>query len=321
MAQVYISGSSNDYDLTVELANRLRTYGHKVFNPFTDVAPGVEVWEAVEMYLPSSDAFVPLLSEGSLGSSGFEREMAMIEGYVSNNSSKTIIPIITDQTPLHRIPVGAARWQVLRRSSFESIDELAVAVDRGIRLHEGKRIADQENRREVGKRVQGSATSFIQQSLTELREKESLYRKVAYVWYAFAILALASAIGVALWKVSRPIDAELAWPSFAQYAVTVAVLIGLLAALAKLTFVLGKSFMVESLRNSDRIHAIKFGEFYLNAFSDRVEWAEVKDAFKNWNVDYGSAFKDQDPSSVDPDVIKKALDLAKAAKESLSTGT
>jgi hypothetical protein len=86
----------------------------------------------------------------------------------------------------------------------------------------------------------------------------------------------------------------------------------MLTAVARLAFVLGKSFMVESLRNGDRAHAISFGRFYLQAFGSRADWAEIKEAFQHWNIDSGSSFSSQSPSDVDPIVVQAAVEIVKA---------
>lgn len=53
--------------------------------------------------------------------------------------------------------------------------------------------------------------------------------------------------------------------------------ISLLITMTWFAFVLGKSFMVEAIRNMDRIHAIDFGDFYLKLFKEDFEWPELKE--------------------------------------------
>jgi hypothetical protein len=70
--------------------------------------------------------------------------------------------------------------------------------------------------------------------------------------------------------------------------------------------------MVESLRNADRIHAISFGQFYLKAFGEHAEWAEIKEAFQHWNIDKGSSFMQQEAKDINPEILKTALEIAKS---------
>lgn len=97
-----------------------------------------------------------------------------------------------------------------------------------------------------------------------------------------------------------------------ELAISAVIVIGLLVALAKYAFTLGKSFMVEALRNADRRHAISFGEFYLRAFGANADWKEVKDAFQHWNIDKGSHFLGQNNAEFDPQIFNLAIEIAKA---------
>ena len=88
----------------------------------------------------------------------------------------------------------------------------------------------------------------------------------------------------------------------------------LILALSRLMFVLGKSFMVESIRNSDRIHAISFGEFFLNAYGNVATRDEVREVFGNWNIDNGSSFITQSPKDYDPQLVENLINALNALK-------
>ena len=70
--------------------------------------------------------------------------------------------------------------------------------------------------------------------------------------------------------------------------------------------------MVESIRNSDRAHAIRFGKFYLQLYKDNFEWRELKDVLQNWNIDSGSAFNSLDSKDITP---VKLSDIISSFKE------
>lgn len=105
-----------------------------------------------------------------------------------------------------------------------------------------------------------------------------------------------------------------------RFAISSVLVLGLLGALARFTFVLGKSYMVESLRNDDRSHAISFGEFYLNAFGEKAEWSEIKEAFQYWNIDIGSSFSSRTAADVDLQLYQTMRDVVAAAVKSKLTG-
>ncbi|GBQ65769.1 hypothetical protein AA103196_1216 [Ameyamaea chiangmaiensis NBRC 103196] len=48
-------------------------------------------------------------------------------------------------------------------------------------------------------------------------------------------------------------------------------------------FVHSGNYMQESLKIADRIHAIKFGQFYIETYGATATWEEVKEVFSSWN--------------------------------------
>ncbi|MNW15678.1 hypothetical protein D3C71_2142650 [compost metagenome] len=65
------------------------------------------------------------------------------------------------------------------------------------------------------------------------------------------------------------------------------------------------------MKAADRIHAIRFGEFYLRAFGDKTKWAELKEVFQHWNIDRTSNFSSLDTSQFDPKIVESLLELTK----------
>jgi hypothetical protein len=60
--------------------------------------------------------------------------------------------------------------------------------------------------------------------------------------------------------------------------------IALFSAISRLCYILGKSFMAESTKIRNTIHAISFGDFYLNAYGAEVTRYEVRDILSEWNT-------------------------------------
>ena len=79
---------------------------------------------------------------------------------------------------------------------------------------------------------------------------------------------------------------------------------------SKYAFTLGKSYMNESLKNSNRLHAISFGKFYLQAYGDVVTPEDVKEVFQHWNIDKDSSFKELNSQSFDPRIFESAIEIA-----------
>jgi response regulator RpfG family c-di-GMP phosphodiesterase len=68
--------------------------------------------------------------------------------------------------------------------------------------------------------------------------------------------------------------------------------------------------MSESLKIADRIHAISFGKFYLQVFNDRINPEEIKEIFRDWNINnQTNNFSNQSASDYDPKIIERTLEL------------
>ena len=71
----------------------------------------------------------------------------------------------------------------------------------------------------------------------------------------------------------------------------------------------------EALKCSDRIHAIAFGKFYLQAYGDKATWAELKEVFQYWNIDRASTFSGLDPTQIDPQILTLIAQVANKTVE------
>jgi hypothetical protein len=181
-------------------------------------------------------------------------------------------------------------------------------------------IARKRRLQERGKlqdRIERTSADYIEDALKTLGARERRYQRVAYCWYALGILALTAGIGTSTYLTREAIPAlpvlpSQGWPVFALVALKSVVIIGLLIAASKYSFALGKSYMSEALKNSDRGHAISFGKFYLNAYGEKATWPEIKEALQHWNIARESAFAALDSSEFDPKFLNAAIELAKA---------
>lgn len=43
--------------------------------------------------------------------------------------------------------------------------------------------------------------------------------------------------------------------------------------------------MEEGVKQADRLHAINYGKFFLDSFQEKLSFGEMKELFKDWNMD------------------------------------
>ncbi|WP_437623826.1 toll/interleukin-1 receptor domain-containing protein [Sorangium sp. So ce1151] len=308
MSRIYISYSHHDSKYVEKLAAALSDLGQTPFYAEDSIAPGEKFHTVLSQNLREADVVAFILSKNSIESRYTMTEMGAALGYFEERGRPAVIPVLIDDS---QIPAQVNHLQVLVALNGDPVDA-AIAVASVAERMAGRAQAREEKKQEVRERVESNAAKFIETSLTELRKRESSYRRAAYAWYAVAYTSLGAGLAISLWRASIVTDHVSSWIRLAEFAAVGIIVLGLLAGTARFAFMLGKSFMVEALRNSDRIHAISFGEFYLRAFPEKIEWDQVKDAFQHWNIDKGSYFLSQSSADFDHELFKTAISIAEA---------
>lgn len=307
MARLFISYTSQDRNFAEQLKSELQALGHTPWWFDEGVTVGQKWQEAILDQLKKVDALIILVSEASLRSSWVNHELGAALAYSEERGSPAIIPVVLDDT---RLSIPLSRYFAIAVGQ-KPVVEIARTISEAVEKQVGRLKARVEEQRENQKKVEVSAADFIQKSLSELAERERSYRRLAYFWYSVAYATLVGSAAFGVWKALLHPPAVKDWIPLAELAISGILVLGLLIALAKYAFTLGKSFMVEALRNADRRHAISFGEFYLRAYGSTAEWKEVKDAFQNWNIDKGSYFIGQSGAEFDPQILAIAVEVAK----------
>jgi hypothetical protein len=290
--------------------------GHEVFFADRAIRPG-QIWrDAITTALKRCDAALFVVSVAFIGSSAAMAEAEFASAYSEAGGKPLILPIIIDVDHYLHYPPDLITLPILGQfqailAPDKNLDEIIPRVQAALEAAAGRLLAQSEEKLKVQARIESNAAEYIGRQLSELRVKEKSLKRSAHLWYSAALMALIGGVAFALWRAFASAAVQPTWQSIAQLAVASVIVVGLLGALSRFAFILGKSFMVESLRNGDRIHAISFGEFYLKTFPDKTEWSEIKEAFQHWNIDSGSSFKTQRASDIDPQISKLAIEVAK----------
>jgi hypothetical protein len=158
--------------------------------------------------------------------------------------------------------------------------------------------------------------AYVNREVGYLKKRAKMWEILAVVCYSFCALVLFTGVVFALFRavmssVNTEVVPKLYWVApvkdglgLGRSIASSLIVLALLVAMARFWFVMGKSCMVESIRNSNRRHAISFGQFYLRAFHDQVTWPDAKDAFRAWNIDIGSWFLKQNADDIDPQLLE-----------------
>lgn len=173
-------------------------------------------------------------------------------------------------------------------------------------------------REESRKSIESKSQKFVDSALQLLEKKETKFHNISRLWAILGALSIVAGIAFAIYAMITGADSfhQANNSSLSYYIYTLfrgIIVVGLFGALARYAFVFSNSFMHESLKSGERLHAIKFGEFYLDAYGADADWDQLKEAFEHWNISGQSAFSKKAQSENNneiSDVISTAIDKA-----------
>jgi TIR domain len=308
MSNIFLAYSAPDRPFADLLCDKLLELGHTLFSDKN--LQGGDDWRHILLLnLRRSDVSIVLISEASQTPfSNIFDEIGFARGYASESDRLLIIPILLGDA---RIPSMIADIQALR-GSVAQLDELADQINVAIAAFTGRRAAKEEKAAEVAKRIEINAAEYVEEAIEFQRLQESRNCLFGVSWYIIGFVALLIGMGFAFYGVVR-FDASSKSDMVNVFILTLKtlVVIGLLGACAKYAFTLGKSYINESLKCADRMHAISFGKFYLRVYGEHATWLELKEVFQNWNIDRSSSFSSLDASQFDPKLIESVLELVR----------
>jgi hypothetical protein len=319
MPSIYLSYTHADAELAKKVGGALAERGYTVLIDTAIMNPGEDWRKTLLAALKSADGVVALITENSVKSAYVLSEIGTARAFVDEAlNKKFLIPIFYEDVIIPSV-IGDLFGVKLNDSNFaDAVDQIDGAISKFI----GKKEAVEENQSQVKAEIESKAADYVAEAKQELRIRESYNKWAGIICYLAGFLALLGGAASGLYSLRTLATYLDKGPWF--YAIGFlksSVVIGLFIASAKYAFDLGKSFTHESLKNSDRIHAISYGEFYLRAFSDRVAAPEeLTSLFQHWNIDNtSSAFLKLDSNNFDPKMMDKMLDTVKAAIDKVKT--
>lgn len=321
MARIYLSGqrinNDSDYKLFRELSFRLTERGHEIIQD--DIELGKEIELSFRRALNIADVIIPVITTSSLDSKMFYSELIQLRNYASHTENKLVIPILAPNIPIDMLPESILNVNVIRLegTSSKELDFVVRRIDESINSFLGKKLASDEKAKEIKEKIEDSAPTYISQTITELTKRESYQKNIAFFWYLLGFFSLIGGVGVAVWFANNglsSIDGKENWSLTIFYAIKSLFIIILLIAASKYCFNLAKSYMSESLKISDRIHAISFGKFYLQVFNQQINPGEIKEIFRDWNINNQTNNFTTQTEDYDPKLLDKVLQIVDKVK-------
>lgn len=192
-------------------------------------------------------------------------------------------------------------------------------------LDEKQRFFEEELERiseEGQKKLEENSSKFVGNILVNLEEKEARLSRISFWSAVFGGGILVLGLGYLIYlsfQSQMGLSTDMSWPRLVFYAAKGAVIAGIIGVISRYAYVFSKEYLRESLRVDDKIHAIKFGQLYVETYGAAAEWDQVKEAFSNWHGSTdGSEKEDSETPSVsksfDGSDVKLATEFLKSVK-------
>lgn len=304
--RVYISYSFKDKEIAKEFHDELIKNNIEVWWD-ENIKIGQSFNNKIDEELLKADAIIIIVSENSMKSDWIRYEMMTAIGYQRAGRGTTIFPFVVDNFNNIPEPMKAIQCYLVKDDIHKEIRNAVMQLN-GILA---ERYAERQKNEQKKENIQISFANYIDDVFDKLNGNEIRNRRLSYMCYGISIIFIIVSVIFSIYK-SKEISMYHSLEQTVYLAILNIMTLALIIGLSRLMFVLGKSFMVESIRNGDRIHAISFGKFFLNAYGDVATRDEIREVFGNWNIDNGSSFITQDPKDFDPQILE-AFNILKSA--------
>lgn len=310
--KIFISYAHQDKDKAFYLKERLEKNGYEVLGDF-NLKIGENFKSVLDAELLKADAVVMLITKYYTESKFASKEAATAYAYSEAGKEIKLLPIVFDEGQLPSF-LDSILYLPVRNDDFEDVSiKLFASLNL---LREDKESLKRTTEEEIAT-FKVSMSAFIKGTLDRLEKNERRNRIMAYICYIASCICLAFSVLFSLHRTNIVFQIK-EWQMVVSKTISGVLTLVLILALGRLLFILGKSFMVEAIRNSDRIHAISFGEFYLNAYGKVATRDEVREVFGKWNIDNGSSFISQSPKDYDPQILENLVLAVEALKDKIS---
>lgn len=323
---VFISYSHIDNEFALKLSSVLEADGYDVFID-NKIPIGNNIYKDIGKGIAKADAVIVVISKNSNNSHFVANETVSMLSFLDRGRMPLVIPVVLGKsTPL---PEGLNRFNYIvvpyenEKDSNVSVEleytlhGVRVNLDKSlekdaiekIRLilaaHEEKIKKEERERKATDEKVKTGLSKYIDDVFANLKENEKRNKNFAFCLYLISIITLIATIFIAVQFFTKEAQYTDNITALIVYGAVCLFIIVILISLSKLLFTLAKSFMVEAIRCSDRIHAISFGKFFLDAYGSEASREEVLKAFSSWNIDNGNtSFRNQSSDDYDPKIAE-----------------
>lgn len=308
---IFISYSHKDKETADLYFKGFVELGYEVLSD-RDILVGEDFTKAIFEKIRKADYFIVLLSPDYIGSNSAISEYNRIVGY-SQTSGKIILPIVIRPTDLPSDLTGAIYVNALDKDVIKTLLVVKASLDK----YEGKIESEKEKQKERIEKINISIADYIEPILKDLKSREDNLKTTSNIWNILGYISIIAGIGATITLVilDTKSQATTNLQNVLYLAIKGSILLVLLLTSSKYAFTLSKSYMNESLKNADKIHAISFGKFYIKAFEQTINPNDFKEIFQNWNYNRESSFSTISADNYDPKIVDAMTKIFDSIKD------
>ncbi|MUL11868.1 hypothetical protein [Aliivibrio fischeri] len=203
-----------------------------------------------------------------------------------------------------------------RQNKLSSIEKNYLKNE--IELKNKIKVLEEEYQKQVQDKIDVKVPEFVKSAVGALETKEAEFAKKARDWNLQGSIALGLSIITAIvgliygaFEFNAAAKASIDWFFFSFLVLKGLIVVTLFGAWARHAFNIGNAYMHESLKRSDRMHAINFGKLYLEVYGNNVTQSDMKAIFENWNINSDSAFTKIQQPNFEPKTIEQLTQMMK----------
>lgn len=296
--KIFISFQQGEQGFAADLAGVLRNEGYAVFFSLDDIQKGLKWEDVLAREATSSDAYIIVVGNSpSIWQSIELQQIVSMKTY--SKKPKMILPIVIGKDT--QMPDILRPFQAIIVPDTKRFSEIKQQVLFALKAYSAMIEEEARADKEAQALLQNGIKDHINSVLDRLKSIERRNKIYAFILYALSAIVLIATIAIAITFLGRTDVRDVTAEKIAIVGGTYLIISVLVISFSKFLFTLAKSFMVEAIRCSDRIHAISFGKFYIEAFNEKVTREEVIKIFSSWNIDNGATvFRNQSGDDYDP---------------------
>lgn len=314
MTKLYLSYSRFDLEIANILSRELIRRGYEVVAPHIEV--GEVIIDSITEAIRNADVFLVIISNETLMHSKRVSEEIKI---LSELTEKLVIPIYGPNVELKEGTFQNVKFSYyLNTTKREDVVKLSDSLHRSISSYIGTKTLKKEREFILKQKRDKTAHDYISETLSGLVNSKKRLNVYAQLWYILGYITLLAGIIIAGWFMNFEMTQVNSLDNvfvLIFYAIKNVIIIILFISSSKYSFNLAKSYMNESLKIAERIHAISFGKFYLQVFDERIEPDDLKEVFRDWNISSSSSFKELDAADFDPKLLDGLTNILNKIKD------